>query len=239
MGIKIKAQDLLSLDDPIPYADNDTPVQRGDKRERVLIDGFNELAGQYGVELAPMHSIDGNGEISFSSKLDSYGASASWPQPLVDLLAEHDFEYRTGTFPITVRKGGSIAWGTVNHFELERVLSELGIIQKSGPTAMAHRSSNMKIRIKAQEIIPMDDLDMDEISFEEPDSDEGGGKAPTKDDVLEWFLDNPKPSDEEVHMWAEDMGFAAEDVEEVIYSCVGEYAKKLDEEDGGGEEDEE
>jgi len=99
----------------------------------------------------------------------------------------------------------------------------------------------MGIKIRAQEIIPMDELEMDDVDFEMDmeDSDEGGegGKAPTKDEVLEWFLDNPKPSDEEVHAWAEDMGFAPESVEEVVYGLVGEYAKKLDSE-GEGEEEE-
>lgn len=61
----------------------------------------------------------------------------------------------------------------------------------------------------------------------------------TREKIMDWFLENPNPDDEKLHMWAEKMGWDEHEVEEVIYRIVTDYAlmirEKHEEED---EEDE-
>ena len=58
-----------------------------------------------------------------------------------------------------------------------------------------------------------------------------GGVAIDKDDVLDFFRENNNPSDEDVHAFAEELGYDPEELEEVIYELVTEYVKILDDEE--------
>lgn len=49
-----------------------------------------------------------------------------------------------------------------------------------------------------------------------------GGDLPLK--VLEFFHENPNPSDEEFHEWAEDNDMDPDDAEEIAYQFVTEFA---------------
>jgi len=87
-----------------------------------------------------------------------------------------------------------------------------------------------------------DDAGVDDSEFGEDE--EGGGISIDKDDVLDFFRENNDPSDEEVHAFAEELGYDSSDLEMVIYELVTEYVKILDEEedaeyDVGGPSDDE
>lgn len=45
--------------------------------------------------------------------------------------------------------------------------------------------------------------------------------------VVEFLLENPRPSDEEIHQWAEDNGHTPEEVEEYIYEMLSAILRKL------------
>jgi len=89
------------------------------------------------------------------------------------------------------------------------------------------------MKVKAQEFLEEfgDDEDTDG-EFVDGQSEK---KVPSKDAVLEWFKENPNPSDKEVHAWAEENDFDTHKLESVIYSLVTEYIKVLEGEDGEDE----
>jgi hypothetical protein len=50
------------------------------------------------------------------------------------------------------------------------------------------------------------------------------------DELVQFLLKNPNPSDKQIHKWAEERGWEPDDVEELIYRMVSTYAMFL----GGG-----
>lgn len=47
-----------------------------------------------------------------------------------------------------------------------------------------------------------------------------------KDDVIEFFTDNPNPDDDTLHEWAEDRGLDPHEVEEVVYELATEHVQE-------------
>lgn len=45
--------------------------------------------------------------------------------------------------------------------------------------------------------------------------------------IIQYLVENPRPSDEEIHQWAEDNGYTPEEVEEYLYALIATVAKKL------------
>ena len=56
------------------------------------------------------------------------------------------------------------------------------------------------------------------------------GSEPTEKQLLQFFLDNPNPSDKEVHAFAEKLGMDEHKLEEVIYRLVTKYAQIVNKE---------
>ena len=48
---------------------------------------------------------------------------------------------------------------------------------------------------------------------------------PTEADVVEYLLENPSPSDDQFHEWAEERGFDKHKTEEVAYRLAARYAQ--------------
>lgn len=92
------------------------------------------------------------------------------------------------------------------------------------------------MKIKAQEFL--DDIEEDEKEPDEfgEDGPKDEKKAPSKESVIEWFKDNPNPSDKEVHKWTEESNYDTHKLEGVIYSLVTEYIESMDDDDESMEE---
>lgn len=52
-------------------------------------------------------------------------------------------------------------------------------------------------------------------------------KVSAKQKVVEWFKENPNPSDAKIHSLAKKMGIDKHKFEEIIYSIVTDYVKSL------------
>ena len=68
----------------------------------------------------------------------------------------------------------------------------------------------------------------DYLLKEDDDDDEDKGKIdiPEKD-VINFFKENPNPSDDELHNWAEDKGYNVHKVEEIVYKLATRMVKIL------------
>lgn len=45
--------------------------------------------------------------------------------------------------------------------------------------------------------------------------------------IVKYLVENPSPSDEEIHQWAEDNGYEPEEVEEFIYELLSSILRKM------------
>lgn len=59
---------------------------------------------------------------------------------------------------------------------------------------------------------------------EEEDEEEREEEGPEPLEVLRFFHENPNPTDDEFHEWAEDQGIEPDDAEEIAYRFVTEFA---------------
>lgn len=92
------------------------------------------------------------------------------------------------------------------------------------------------MKVKAQEFLEEpeeEEKEPDEFGEEGPEPEK---KVPSKDEVIEWFKDNPNPSDKEVHKWAKENKFDTHKLESVIYSLVTDYIESMDEDEEPMEE---
>lgn len=65
--------------------------------------------------------------------------------------------------------------------------------------------------------------------MEEPEdleSKKGKGKI-TRQRVLDWIAENPNPDDDALHDWADEMGWEHDEVEEMAYRILTDYALML------------
>ena len=60
-----------------------------------------------------------------------------------------------------------------------------------------------------------------------------------KHEIVEFFQENPNPSDEELHEWAEEEGYDPHEVEEIVYELATEHVEKYVEDEDEEEYDEE
>jgi len=67
-----------------------------------------------------------------------------------------------------------------------------------------------------------------------PEEEDEEEEEPETEDVAEFLRENPSPSDDEFHDWAEDEGFEPDDAEEVAYRMAAETAKQASAELGIG-----
>lgn len=51
-------------------------------------------------------------------------------------------------------------------------------------------------------------------------------KSNLKEEIIEFFKENPNPLDEQVHEWAEENGYDKHEVENKIYEIATEHVKK-------------
>lgn len=87
------------------------------------------------------------------------------------------------------------------------------------------------MKLKAQEFLEKEDLEEKEPEEFGEEGPEPEKKVPSKEVVIEWFKENPNPSDKEVHKWAKENNFDTHKLEGVIYSLVTEYIESMDEDE--------
>ena len=87
------------------------------------------------------------------------------------------------------------------------------------------------MKIKAQEIL--DEL-VDESDEEDKESEDK--KELDKDTVLDWFRENPGPSEKDVKDFAKELDVKEEELQEMICNLIADYIKMLDEVEDVSEE---
>ena len=45
--------------------------------------------------------------------------------------------------------------------------------------------------------------------------------------IVKYLVDNPRPTDDEIHAWAEENGHTPEEVEEYLYALIADVMKKF------------
>ena len=75
---------------------------------------------------------------------------------------------------------------------------------------------------------------MDENDEEENNEEEAkpkNGKACKDEDVIEFLKENPNPSDDDVHDWAEEKGFDIHKLESIFYKLATKYVQSMEKEE--------
>ena len=81
----------------------------------------------------------------------------------------------------------------------------------------------------SKDVILNENNDEEEEEGEE-EEEESSGKKPTRQNVIDYLKENPNPSDDEFHDWAEGEGFNVHEAEAAVYALATEHVKMLDKE---------